>query len=95
MVEDLRIDPNPAVKHDGPGVFGVTAGNEFYLTLQANPGFDERSTALGRVVAGAHVLADLAAGDGIQRIRILRGGESARSFDTSDETFGELLSRGR
>jgi hypothetical protein len=95
MVEDLRIDPNPAVKHDGPGVFGVTAGNEFYLTLQANPGFDERSTALGRVVAGAHVLADLAAGDGIQRIRILRGGESARSFDTSDEAFGELLSRGR
>jgi cyclophilin family peptidyl-prolyl cis-trans isomerase len=94
-VEDLPIDPNPAVSHDGPGVFGISATNAFYVTLQAKPGLDGRFTALGRVVAGSHVLPDMAAGDGIQRIRILRSGESAMSFDTSDEAFGELLRRGR
>jgi len=94
-LEDLPLAPNPAVKHDGPGVLGLSSANGFYLTLEANAALDGQYTALGKVVAGAHLLGDLAAGDEIQRIRILRSGEAARAFDVSDEAFRQLLRRER
>jgi len=64
------------------------------LIAGENSGWDGRFTALGRVVAGAHVLGDFAAGDEIRSIRILRSGEAARAFVTDDEAFQRLL-RGR
>jgi cyclophilin family peptidyl-prolyl cis-trans isomerase len=93
-VAELPLDPNPSVKHDGPGVLGLSGPSSFYLTLGENSELDGRFTALGRVVAGAHVLGDFAAGDEIRSIRILRSGESARAFKTDDEAFQRLL-RGR
>jgi hypothetical protein len=95
MVPDLPMFSNPAVKHDGPGVFGISGPNSFYFTLGADGSLDGRFTALGRVVAGEDKLAELAAGDGIRSIRILRSGEAATAFATDDETFGRLLSSGR
>jgi len=93
-VAELPLDPNPSVKHDGPGVLGLSGSSSFYLTLSENSELDGRFTALGRVVAGAHVLGDFAAGDEIRSIRILRSGEAARAFMTGDEAFQRLL-RGR
>jgi cyclophilin family peptidyl-prolyl cis-trans isomerase len=90
-VAELPLDPNPSVKHDGPGVLGLSGPSSFYLTLGENSELDGRFTALGRVVAGAHVLGDFAAGDEIRSIRILRSGESARAFKTDDEAFQRLL----
>ncbi len=93
-VAELPLDSNPSVKHDGPGVLGLSGSSSFYLTLSENSDLDGRFTALGRVVAGAHVLGDFAAGDEIRSIRILRSGEAARAFMTGDEAFQRLL-RGR
>jgi hypothetical protein len=90
---DLPIRPNPALSHDEFGVLGLSASNGFFLTVSANPSLDDRFTALGRVVAGGHVLGGIAAGDEIRRIRILRSGEAAMAFDTGDEAFQELLGR--
>ena len=87
----LPLRPNPAVSHDESGVLGLSGSNGFYLTLSANPSLDHRFTALGRVVAGAHTLGEIAQGDEIRRIRILRSGEAATAFDTGDEAFQELL----
>jgi hypothetical protein len=95
MVEDLPLRPNPAVKHDAPGVLGVSGANTFYLTLGANPGMDETATGLGRVVAGDHTLGDFAAGDEIRSIRILRSGDAARGFATDDAAFQRLLEAAR
>ena len=94
-VDNLPLGENPAVKHDGPGVLGVSGPNTFYLTMEAQPALDGMYTALGKVVAGAHVLGDLATGDGIQRIRILRSGEAALAFATDDEAFHRLMRRAR
>ena len=63
----------------------------FYLTAKANPGFDKKYTALGKVIAGADVAAALKQGDAIRRIQITRVGQAARDFKTDDETFKKLL----
>ena len=90
-VADLPLTPNPAVRHDGPGVLGLSGPDSFYLTLQATPELDARYTALGRVVAGSHTLGDLQAGDEIRAVRILRSGEAARAFATDDEALRRLI----
>jgi hypothetical protein len=88
-VPDLPLIPNPAVKHDVPGVLGLSGADGFYLTVaQAGPG--PIGTPLGRVVAGAHRLGDLAAGDEIRSITIIRAGDAARAFATDDEAFRRL-----
>ena len=89
-VTDLPLATNPAISHDGAGVLGLSGPNSFYLTLGANPGLDSRYTALGRVIAGSQFLGDLAAGDEIRSIRILRSGEAAAAFMTNDEAFRRL-----
>lgn len=94
MVADLPIVANPAVKHDGPGVLGLSGPNTFYLTLEADAALDGQFTALGRVVAGAEKVAEMAAGDEIRRIRILRSGQAALDFATDDASFQKLLTGG-
>jgi len=94
MVEELPMARNSAVKHDAPGVLGISGPNTFYLTLAADASLDGRFTALGRVVAGADKLPELAAGDGIRSIRILRAGEAATAFLADDASFRRLMRSG-
>jgi len=94
VVPGLPLTPNPSMRHDGPGVLGLSGSGGFYLTLAGDAGLDQRFTALGRVIAGADVLGDFAAGDEIRSVRILRSGEAARAFMTDDAAFQRLL-RGR
>lgn len=82
---------NPAVKHDAPGVFGVSSANTFYLTLKKNQGLDKKYTALGKVVAGADVLSQITKSDALRAVRITRVGDAARNFKTDDEAFKKLL----
>jgi cyclophilin family peptidyl-prolyl cis-trans isomerase len=89
--QPLPKRPNPNVRHDGPGVFGVSSANTFYVTLTKNAGFDRRHTALGRVVAGLDALRLIKKGDAIRAIRITRVGDAARGFKTDDEAFSKLL----
>jgi carboxypeptidase Q len=89
-VPDLPLVPNPAVTHDGPGVLGLSGADGFYLTVGARAEPGPNVTPLGRVVAGAHRLGDLAAGDEIRSITIIRAGDAARAFATDDEAFRRL-----
>lgn len=82
---------NAAVKHDAPGVFGLSSANTFYLTLKKNPGLDGKYTALGKVVAGLDALQQIKKGDAVRMIRIVRVGDAARNFKTDDEAFNKLL----
>ena len=90
-VKTLPKQLNPKVKHDAAGVFGMMTPNGFYVTAKANPGFDRKYTALGKVIAGADVAAKLKAGDAIGRIQITRVGQAARDFKSDDEAFKKLL----
>jgi len=94
-VPSLALTPNPALKHDGAGVLGLSGPNAFYLTLQKNPGLDAKSTAIGRTIAGLDLLAKLKKGDAIRSIRIVRVGQAARDFKTDDEAFKKLLEKGK
>ncbi len=94
VVRDLPLTPNPVVAHDGPGILGLSGPASFYITLEGDADLDERYTALGRVVAGSHVLEEFETGDRILSIRILRSGEAALAFATDNDAFQRLL-RGR
>ncbi|MEW5983068.1 MAG: M20/M25/M40 family metallo-hydrolase [Acidobacteriota bacterium] len=82
---------NPALKHDGPGVLGVSGPNAFYLTLQRNTGLDRKYTAIGRVIAGEDLLRTFKKGDRIRSVRIIRAGQVARGFRTDNEAFAKLM----
>jgi cyclophilin family peptidyl-prolyl cis-trans isomerase len=90
-VKSLPKETNTAVKHDEAGVLGMMTPNTFYLTLKANPGYDRKYTALGNVIAGADVLAQLRKDVAITNVRITRVGQAAQDFKTDDESFKKLL----
>jgi carboxypeptidase Q len=87
----LLKERNTVLKHDAPGVLGMTGENQFYLTLKPRPDLDLKSPAIGRVIAGASVLEKLAQGDDIRSVRIVRVGAAASDFNTDDESFQNLL----
>ena len=82
---------NPALKHDGPGVLGMSYENRFYLTLKKVPGLDDKYPAIGRLVAGAGILAKLKKDDPVRSVRIIRVGQAAREFKTDNASFKKLL----
>ncbi len=94
-VASLPLTPNPALKHDGPGVLGLSGPNAVYFTLQKNAGLDAKFTAIGKIIAGADLLPQLKKGDVLRAIRIVRVGQAARDFKTDDEAFKKLLESGR
>jgi len=90
-VPSLPLTANAALKHDGPGVLGVSGPNAFHLTLKKRAGLDRTATALGRTVAGLDLLKTVKKGDAVRSIRIVRVGQAARDFKTDDEAFQKLL----
>jgi carboxypeptidase Q len=92
-VPALALAVNPALKHDGAGVLGVSGPNAFHLTLRKRAGLDKSATAIGRTIAGLDLLKTLKKGDPIRSIRIVRVGQAARDFKTDDEAFKKLLEK--
>jgi cyclophilin family peptidyl-prolyl cis-trans isomerase len=92
-VKSLPKALNPVLTHDAAGVLGMSGPNGIYLTLDKNPGLDTKSTAIGRVIAGANLLKEIAKGDGIQSVRFTRVGQAARDFKADDEAFAQLVAK--
>lgn len=92
-VKALPRQLNAVLKHDGPGVLGLSAPNAVYITLAKNQGYDRRYAAIGRVIAGADYLLQIKKGDPIRSVRITRVGQAARDFRTDDEGFNKLLAQ--
>jgi cyclophilin family peptidyl-prolyl cis-trans isomerase len=87
----LLQELNTALRHDAPGVLGMTGENQLYLTLKPRPDLDVKYPAIGRVIAGAPVLEKLAKGYEIRSVRIVRVGKAATGFKTDNESFQKLL----
>jgi len=92
-VPALAFAANPALKHDGAGILGVSGPNAFHLTLRKRAGLDKSATAIGKTIAGLDLLKTLKKGDPIRSIRIVRVGQAARDFKTDDEAFKKLLEK--
>ena len=87
----LLKELNTTLRHNAPGVLGMTGENQIYLTLKARPDLDVKYPAIGKVIAGSSVLEKLAKGYEIRSIRIVRVGRAAADFKTDNESFQKLL----
>ncbi len=90
-IAKLPKTTNKALKHNAPGILGLSGPNTFYLTLQKKGGLDGKFAAIGKVIAGADLLQGLKKGEQIRSARITRVGQAARDFKTDDEAFKKLM----
>ena len=87
----------PALKHDRPGILSManagpgTNGSQFFITIVATPHLDGLHTVFGQVVQGQDVVNAIRQGDRIERVTIIRNGQTANAFKADQESFDILL----
>jgi len=88
----FKNEIHPALKHNLAGTLAManagpnTNGSQFYFTLKATPQLDGGYNVFGYVTEGLRYAYQMAVGDTIKTVRILRRGEAAETFDAV-ETF--------
>lgn len=82
---------HPDLKHDAPGKLSManagpgTNGSQFFITHIATPWLDGKHTVFGNVVEGQDVVDAIKQGDKIEKLEIIREGESAENFNAVEE----------
>jgi len=88
---------HPDLSHARAGMLGManggphTNGSQFYITLGDRSYLDGDYTVFGNVIRGMDVVEQIAQGDIIRKIRIVRVGKDARDFEASEEKFHSLV----
>ncbi len=78
---------HPDLKHDAPGVLSMansgpdSNGSQFFITHVETSWLDGKHSVFGRVVNGQDVVNAIKQGDVLEKVEIVRVGESAEKFN--------------
>ena len=81
--DEFRSD----LRHDRPGVLSManagkgTNGSQFFITHVATPWLDDNHTVFGYVIEGQNVVDEVAQGDKLNSIEIVRVGDEAQKWN--------------
>jgi cyclophilin family peptidyl-prolyl cis-trans isomerase len=91
----------PGLRHDAAGVLQManagpnTNGSQHCIMLGPSQRLNYLHTVFGRVVRGQDVPAQVAQGEVMERVRILRIGKETQEFKTDEESFKALVAKAR
>jgi peptidyl-prolyl cis-trans isomerase A (cyclophilin A) len=81
------------LKYDTEGVVGManagpgTNGSQFFITMKAVPQLDGGYTVFGKVVKGMDIVKNIAQGDKLMKVEVIRNGSAAKAFKADQKAW--------